>query len=287
MDEAGGGQDHRLPRCPVQKKRKNSGKTLRSAWRKVKVRSSKANQRRARHCSIFLVGPLAEWGRPWCTICERREVRPGAASGWANRHSCATMRAGLLVERDKKLTRWDSRVPLSQRFVLCDTDFDKWRLGEEESQRCRFVKQHGASSIAGGKLRTYYRCHRSGTAAPRRGKGVRLMKSRGSCKSGKICLASITATTNADGTPGASVEVSYQKHHYGHYRDVTHLMMTPAERAKIAAELKTGVAMITVMDRISASIGGADLTPLQATERIQLHNISSSSQPFCSRTVPS
>ncbi|XP_077542029.1 uncharacterized protein LOC144154804 [Haemaphysalis longicornis] len=167
---------------------------------------------------------------------------------------------------------WLSNVSVLPIFFTV-ADFDKWRLGEEESQRCRFVKQHGASSVAGGKLRTYYRCHRSGTAAPRRGKGVRLMKSQGSCKSGKICLASITATTNADGTPGASVEVSYQKHHYGHDRDVTHLMMTPAERAKIAAELKTGVGVSTVMDRISASIGGADLTPLQATERIQLHNI--------------
>ncbi|KAH9365091.1 hypothetical protein HPB48_021082 [Haemaphysalis longicornis] len=73
-----------------------------------------------------------------------------------------------------------------------------------------------------------------GTAAPRRGKGVRLNKSQGSCNSGKICLTCITATTNAEGTPEASVQVSYQKHHYGHDRDVNHLMMTPAERAEIA-----------------------------------------------------
>lgn len=134
----------------------------------------------------------------------------------------------------------DFRAEIVQMLFGSAEEFDKWKLEEEESQHCRFIRQSGSSPIASGKLRTYYRCHRSGVAAPKRGKGARSRKTE-SCKTGKVCLSFITATRDIGDSPGASIEVLYQKNHYGHDRDCGRLPATPAEEAEVAKKLVEGV----------------------------------------------
>lgn len=120
----------------------------------------------------------------------------------------------------------------------------------------------------------HYFCHRSGQARPSQSKGLRLMKSQGSCKTGRTCLSFMTVTrdNSAESPASITLNVAYQRNHYGHEPDVAHLKMTEEERASIADDLSRGVPMSTILKKISKSRAGK-MTPLDLIDRKHLHNI--------------
>ncbi|XP_029850205.1 zinc finger protein 54-like [Ixodes scapularis] len=92
--------------------------------------------------------------------------------------------------------------------------FSTWKQDEEAKWCSKYVCNTGAKPLVDGSMRQCFECHRSGKMKASRGKGERMMKSQGSCKSGKKCFATMTVTTQ-----GKAKEVIYQKQHcrHGHW----------------------------------------------------------------------
>uniref|UniRef100_A0A1X7UUG7 C2H2-type domain-containing protein n=1 Tax=Amphimedon queenslandica TaxID=400682 RepID=A0A1X7UUG7_AMPQE len=77
-------------------------------------------------------------------------------------------------------------------FVSHD-EFIKWKLNEEENCKSYFV-QHSSNRMHGDNKYQYLCCNRSGKVRLR-GKGIRHIKTQGSCKTGMSCIANMRVLT--------------------------------------------------------------------------------------------
>lgn len=125
-----------------------------------------------------------------------------------------------------------------------------------------------------------YECHRSGSAQSQ-SSGQRREKSQGVNKLGFFCPARITTTTTAN-----NIAVSYQSAHYGHDdRNFGRLNLFPEERDEIAEQLRNGVTINSILDKIRDSITDV-ADPKYIITKKDLHNIKRDYALFPGRRDP-
>ena len=101
-----------------------------------------------------------------------------------------------------------------------------------------FVKTTGNKQIA-GKVVQYFNCNRSGFFKSV-SKGIRSLKTQGSCKIDGYCTANLTVTTCKD-NPSQCITVEACLTHYTHEPALGHLRLPRSKRIEIAAKLSQGV----------------------------------------------
>ncbi|XP_067126925.1 uncharacterized protein, partial [Centruroides vittatus] len=106
----------------------------------------------------------------------------------------------------------------------------------------------------------------SGNYVPK-GCGKRQIKSQGSCKSGKICLASIEVFITSN-----SIIVKYHKNHCGHDFSLAHIHLSDSEKAVIAGILANGVILQRILDDIRDTASN-ELYRIHLVTRKDLQNI--------------
>jgi hypothetical protein len=98
------------------------------------------------------------------------------------------------------------------------TAFNEWKLQEEKKCKSYYVQNSSAKSYGSTKY-TYLYCNRSG-AGRFRGKGKRIVKSQGSCKIEKTCIAHMKVMED---TTTGQVVVEYCPTHNSHSTELAHL----------------------------------------------------------------
>ncbi|XP_067136725.1 uncharacterized protein [Centruroides vittatus] len=106
----------------------------------------------------------------------------------------------------------------------------------------------------------------SGNYVPK-GCGKHQIKSPESCKSGKICLASIEVFITSN-----SIIVKYHKNHCGHDLSLAHIHLSDSEKAVIAGKLANGVTLQRILDDIRDSASN-ELSRIHLVTRKDLQNI--------------
>ncbi|XP_067134135.1 uncharacterized protein [Centruroides vittatus] len=127
------------------------------------------------------------------------------------------------------------------------SEFFVWKDKEEKLVKSSFISRNGPTTLSDGRIKKIYTCHRSGNYVPK-GCGKRQIKSQGSCKSGKICLASIEVFITSN-----SIIVKYHKNHCGHDLSLAHIHLSDSEKAVIAGKLANGVTLQRILDDIRDS----------------------------------
>lgn len=143
------------------------------------------------------------------------------------------------------ISKHDFRPSYEQHHFPTISDFHSWKEQVEKDSCSRFVATSGASEK---KKVTYLSCHRSGEFSSE-GKGLRKLKKQGSVKAGCRCFASMTVREKETG-----VSVLFQTTHKGHDFLLKHTLLTPTERAAIAAKLQQGVSLDAVLDGVRESL---------------------------------
>lgn len=134
----------------------------------------------------------------------------------------------------------------------------------------RFVSRTCAKSGSDGSTRRYYQCHRSGRFKSH-GVGKRRMKVQGSCRTGVHCMATVACTQSKTGV----VTVVYQKTHYGHEIDLSHLRLSRAEREVLMGLLSKGLPYSAVVAEARRTLGHA-LSKIHLIKKKDLHNLNRS-----------
>ncbi|XP_023232229.1 uncharacterized protein LOC111632094 [Centruroides sculpturatus] len=145
-------------------------------------------------------------------------------------------------------------------------EFFVWKDKEEKLVKSSFVSRNGPTTLSDGRIKKIYTCHQSGIYVPK-GCGKRQIKSQGSCKSGKICLASIEVSIRSN-----SIRVKYHKNHCGHNLSLAHIHLSDSEKAVIARKLANGVTLQRILDDIRDSASN-ELTRIHLVTRKDLQNI--------------
>ena len=127
------------------------------------------------------------------------------------------------------------------------SDFLHWKQEEETTIHSNYVQMCAPRTSAVCRHHYYY-CNRSGKYV-QKGKGQRIIKVQGSCKSGKNCLAHIKVSDNGTGL----VKVEYYNSH-NHEVLLGHLRIAHNTRGKIASQLEQGIPAEKIMDMIRDSI---------------------------------
>ena len=117
----------------------------------------------------------------------------------------------------------------------------------QEEQKCKsHYVQHTASNFYGVTKHWYLYCNRSGITRLR-GEGKRQLKSQGSCKIGKACIANMKIMQDAI---TGKVIVEYCSAQNSHSSELAHLPVLQDVQYKIAAKLHDGVSIEKVLDSI-------------------------------------
>lgn len=148
----------------------------------------------------------------------------------------------------------------SEEFIL-------WKTNLEKQTSSSFIKKHGTKKNTNFS-RTIYWCHRSGIYVPK-GKGIRHLKTQGTCKIDGHCPAQLNVTSYADG----KLEVIFTKTHVGHGSDLGHLKLTSNEKSEIAAQIAANVPFNAILDGIRNSLANCELDRMHLLTRKDLHNI--------------
>ena len=142
-----------------------------------------------------------------------------------------------------------------------------WKDEEETKTHSSFVQQCAPQTYA-SRQHWYYYCNRSGTYKSKT-KGVRCIKSQGTCKTGQRCIAHIKATKHL---VTGEVDVQYCKTHHNHEVSLGHLRMPNATRMKIVTQLQQGVTIERIMDNIRENTVGG-ITREHLLTRQDVYNI--------------
>lgn len=148
-------------------------------------------------------------------------------------------------------------------------EFLAWKDEEEYREKVHFVTPSSHKEIFGGHLKRYYNCHRSGMFVAS-GNGKRKLKSQGSCKVGTHCMATMTTIETKE---TGAVSVVYQKEHYGHNIDLSHVRLTKLERQVVTDQLLQGTSTAEVLLNIRCSMK-RQLSKIHLITRKDLENIS-------------
>lgn len=132
-------------------------------------------------------------------------------------------------------------------------DFLVWKTNEEESSMSCFV-QHGGAITSSSMIRyRYLYCNRSGIFESK-GKGKRSMKMQQSSKMGAMCTAHIKVEENLQ---SGSCKIQYYSTHVGHKNEFAHLPIPNKLKQDIAAQIKLGVSVDKIMDKMR-DVSGLD-----------------------------
>ena len=129
--------------------------------------------------------------------------------------------------------------------------FEKWK-NEERRSKSSYV-QHSASHMQGVNRKSYLYCHRSGIVRSE-GKGLRALKTQGSCKMNEFCTAHMTVTED---TITKKVKVSYCSHHKNHEPEICHMKVPEDVKNIVAAKLAEGVSIDRILDDIRDNVTGS------------------------------
>ena len=145
--------------------------------------------------------------------------------------------------------------------------FEKWKNEEERRSKSSYV-QHSASRMQGVNRKSYLYCHRSGIVRSE-GKGLRALKTQGSCKMNEFCTAHMTVTED---TITKKVKVSYCSHHSNHEPEICHMKVPEDVKNIVAAKLAEGVSIDRILDDIRDNVTGS-LEREHIMNRQDIHNI--------------
>lgn len=123
--------------------------------------------------------------------------------------------------------------------------FLTWKTEEEKRTHTKFVRPHGKYKRHDGAEVHQFYCHRSGYYNSE-GKGIRKLKSQGSCKMGSVCPATITAYK----LPMGTVDVKYHSTHVGHLTDLEELYLSHEERVKVNDMVSKSVSFSAILDHV-------------------------------------
>ena len=152
------------------------------------------------------------------------------------------------------------------RKLTFNHDFLSWKQDEETKSHSNYV-QMCAPRTSTEYRHNYYYCNRSGKYCAK-GKGKRLLKVQGSCKTGRNCLAHIKAVTNIE---TGLVNVEYYNSH-NHEVSLGHLKLSQDTRQGIATQLQQGIPADKIMDIIRDSISNG-ITREHITNKQAIRNI--------------
>lgn len=149
----------------------------------------------------------------------------------------------------------------------CWEDFTKWKVAEERTSKCWFVKQRADRKTMHHKTSWFY-CNRTGKFLSK-GEGKRKLKSQGSSKTGCSCPAFITTRTD-EATGEVAAQCCLQ--HVGHKKEIAFSRISMEMRSCIARKLAQGVSMNSILDYIRDNQIGPR-TRDHLTTRADLRNI--------------
>ena len=144
----------------------------------------------------------------------------------------------------------------------------KWKSNEEENCKLYFV-QHSSNRTHGYNQYQYLYCNHSGKIGLR-GKGMRHIKTQGSCKTGTSYIANMRVMT--DSVTGA-VKVDYCSTPTQHNVKLAHLPLPPDVKHNIAAKLHDGVRIESILDSIRDSVLDNTIGRRQLLSRQNILNI--------------
>ena len=139
------------------------------------------------------------------------------------------------------------------------TEFEEWKCNFEEEQDSYYCKISGTKYQEKIGLETsYFYCNRSGNYSAK-GKGLRRVKTQGSCKINGHCTSMILLNKFTD-TNECEVEVF--KTHYGHEMQLGHLRLSKKDRITIARKRQIGVEPERILKDIQENLGKKLITEL-------------------------
>ncbi|XP_035225451.1 uncharacterized protein LOC118197984 [Stegodyphus dumicola] len=125
-------------------------------------------------------------------------------------------------------------------------DFLQWKSEEERREKISYFLRSTITLKEGGK-KSYFLCNRSGFYNSK-SKGVRAIKSQGTCKIEGHCPSTIEVTSNG------IIKILYFQTHVGHTVDLEHLPLTKDLREVIAGKLNEGIPPQKILDSTRNSI---------------------------------
>ena len=128
--------------------------------------------------------------------------------------------------------------------------------------------QHSASCMQSVNRKSYLYCHHSGIVQSE-GKGLRAIKTQGSCKMNEFCTAHMTVSEDAI---TKKVKVSYCSHHSNHEPEICHMKVPEDIKNTAAVKLAEGVSIDRILDDIRNNVTGS-LERELIMNRQDIHNI--------------
>lgn len=117
----------------------------------------------------------------------------------------------------------------------------------EEETMCQYSKPCGNRTTQEGYT-MHYRCFRSGTE--RHNSHDERISRKDSMKINAYCPSRIKALV----APQGKVEVQFCSTHIGHDNSIEHLRLTKTQRANLAAKIRDGVSIDTIMDELEENL---------------------------------
>lgn len=172
-----------------------------------------------------------------------------------------------LIEHFK--TSHNVQIVRQQIEFFSQQQFDEWKCETECNNNSKFVVEK--IEKLKGKTVIYYACHRSGNYRPE-GKGLRRLKTQGSCKINAYCPASIKKTEHS----AEKIDVSYIETHIGHELELRHLQLTREENNYLAMKIAAKIPFDIILDDIRQTISSEELKRIHLITKKDLFNIQQS-----------
>lgn len=147
-------------------------------------------------------------------------------------------------------------------------NFEKWKNLFEKTTKASFVKNSSMKVLKSGLKICKYVCHRDGYFKSR-SKGIRRQKNLGSNKINSCCPAEINVVVS-----DKRVNIKYVDTHLGHENDLARLLISDAEKKKIAQKLALKIPFNEILGEIRESATNeSELDRVHLLTRKDLWNI--------------
>ena len=168
--------------------------------------------------------------------------------------TCTFVHACIRFTRISDITHHlitDHNITLDTETRSFDTfeEFVAWKSEEERKTCTTYIQKCGSQTYSTGQ-HWYFYCNRAGQHTSK-SRGIRSLKTQGSCKTGTWCTAHIKAVQN---NITGKVDITFCHTHQNHELQLGHLRIQPSTRQNIAAQLQQGVAINRIMDNIREDI---------------------------------
>lgn len=149
--------------------------------------------------------------------------------------------------------------------------FLTWKNKTEIYTKSKFVRNISGFSSSGGKTE-YFQCNRSGYFSSK-SKGLRHLKTQGTCKINSICPARMKVRVLENGEH----LIQFTKTHVGHGHDLGHLSLTQIQREALATKIASQIPFDAILGDVRESIeSNLEYGRIHLLTRKDLHNIKQS-----------